>query len=274
MGMFSRLFWLFEKGRAHKDLEEAYSHLNELANLLSKELNLLREMQKEIITRRLKRVKYNPTATGAIGLSKTEFIEEELIQKIKKVAKITEDKFEKAVMTRTKTVPANPLEKREIEQITEFLNKLFDYIPSLEKIQKLNEADKLQLVETSLRQIVALSKEFHDRESHKKEMVQQLDEEAISPLLREIYNIPEHHPKESSLLLYRLTPTQLREVEEESKRINACNDPNYSIEWRKWWREVQVPEKNKTTPLKDSHINVTIKLFGGPKKDIHLLLAA
>ncbi|MEK6920977.1 MAG: hypothetical protein AABX82_03785 [Nanoarchaeota archaeon] len=47
MGIFSRLFWLFEKGKAHKDLKKAYSELNELAELLNKNITLLRQIQKE-----------------------------------------------------------------------------------------------------------------------------------------------------------------------------------------------------------------------------------
>ncbi len=274
MGMFSRLFWIFEKGKAHKDLEEAYSELNELAELLSRELQLLRDIQKEIIAARIKRTKYGQKATGAIVLSKTEFIEEEFLKKIRLLAKITETKFEENLKTTKRKQPVAHVEKLEIKRVIDFLEKIKSFLPSLDKIHVLSEREKLELIENALRNITALSREFHDIELRKKEMLIRIDEEAISPLLREIYLSPEQHPEEQSLLFYKVTSSQLRALEEESEKINNCNDPDYRIEWRRWWRDVQRPEKDKTTPLKDPHINVTIKLFGGSKKDIHLLLAA
>ena len=74
MGMFSRLFWIFEKGKAHKDLQEAYSQLNELAKVLQRNLTLLRQIQKELVLKNIRRVKYADTPTGVLGLEKTLFI--------------------------------------------------------------------------------------------------------------------------------------------------------------------------------------------------------
>ncbi|MBI5797948.1 hypothetical protein HZA98_03540 [Candidatus Woesearchaeota archaeon] len=273
-GIFSRLFWIFEKGKAHKDLQEAYAYLNSLAELLAQELKLLRGLQREIVNAHLKQAKYTSKATGALGLSKTEFIEEELVKEIKLLAGITEHKFEESFKIRTKTQVISPLEKNEIVRVTAFLHKVKNCLFSLENIQTLGDKQKLQRIDSSLREIVALSKAFRELESHKEEILTKVDEESISPLLRRMYLSPEHHPKDSSLFLYRLTQSQLRDFEEEAQRINSCNDPNYHITWRKWWRDIHIPEKDKRTPIKDPHINVTIKLFGGPKKDIHLLLNA
>lgn len=83
MTLFSRLFWIFEKGKAHKDLEEAYSQLNELAGLLNNNIIILHQIQKELVSKRLGRTKYISTSTGAIGLEKTLFIEESFIKTLK-----------------------------------------------------------------------------------------------------------------------------------------------------------------------------------------------
>ena len=273
MGMFSRLFWLFEKGRAHKDLQEAYSDLNVLAALLEEDITLLRQIQKELVSRNLRRIKYSATSTGGIGLEKTLFVEEELLKKLKKLAETTEVRFAESLKKASKIRPVSKLEREELLQTIAFLQELEKKIPSWEKIQQLSDKEKLQAVENALRDMTLLSRKYHET-LKRLGAIKRLGEEEISELLRTIYLNPEQHPKEASLLLYRITPSQLRMLEEESKKINECNDPNYQIDWRRWWRDLQVPEKDKTTPLKDPHINVTIKLFGGPKKDIHLLLAA
>ncbi|MEK6920978.1 MAG: hypothetical protein AABX82_03790 [Nanoarchaeota archaeon] len=143
----------------------------------------------------------------------------------------------------------------------------------MQNIEKLPDKEKLQITETALREITRLAKKYHEEEKGFGAIIE-MKEENISDLLKEIYLHPEHLPQEPSLLFYTITRQQLRDLEEEARKVNECKDPNYHIEWRRWWRDIQKPEKDKTTPLKDPHINVTIKLFGGSKRDIHLLLAA
>ena len=84
-----------------------------------------------------------------------------------------------------------------------------------------------------------------------------------------------HYEKGKAKHLYLATVNkqELRELEQEAKRINTSQDPQYGVIWTHWWRDLQIPERDLTTRFKDPHINVTIKL-GGKKKDIHLLLAA
>lgn len=271
--MFSRLFWLFEKGKAHKDLDIAYSELNELARLLEKNITVLRQIQKELVSQRLARTKYTSTSTGAIGLEKTLFVEELFIKKLKELASTTETRFAEALKKSSKVRPVPRIEREEILRTIAFLEDVKQHIPSLENIKELSDKEKLRITEDALREITSLAKKYYEGEKGLRAVIK-MEEENISDLLKEIYLNPEHLPQEPSLLLYTVTPQQLRALEEEARKINECNDPNYHIEWRRWWREIQKPEKDKTTPLKDPHINVTIKLFGGPKKDIHLLLAA
>ncbi|MBI5072775.1 hypothetical protein HZA99_03075 [Candidatus Woesearchaeota archaeon] len=219
------------------------------------------------------RTKYTMASTGALGVEKALFIEEELLKKLKKLSETTEIRFEESLKKSSKIRPVSKLEKEEILRTITFLEELKQNVPSLEKINNISDKEKLQKVENILRNITLLSRKYHDTEKGFT-VIKRLGEEEISELLRTLYLAPEHHSQESSLLFYSVTHSQLRALEEESRKINECNDPDFYIKWRRWWRDMQVFEKDKTTPLKDPHINVTIKLFGGPKKDIHLLLAA
>lgn len=273
MVLFSRLFWIFEKGKAHKDLQQAYSQLNELAELLNKNISILRQIQKELVLKRLGRTKYVSTPTGAIGFEKTLFIEESFVKKLKELASTTETRFAEALKKSSKVRPVPRIEREEILRTIAFLEDVKKSVPHLENIKKLSEKEQFQATENTLREITRLAKKYHEEEMRLHAIIK-FGEENISDFLREIYLNPQHHPQEPSLLLYTISRQQLEELQEETKKINECNDPDYHIEWRRWWRDAQKPEKDKTTPLKDPHINATIKLFGGPKKDIHLLLAA
>jgi len=50
MEIFFKIFDIFKKNKPQKRLLEAYSKLNELSKELSKDLNYLRNLQKEIIS--------------------------------------------------------------------------------------------------------------------------------------------------------------------------------------------------------------------------------
>lgn len=274
MGIFFRIFQVFDKNKPHKDLLEVYSQLNEIAVLLQQNLQVLRELQKQIIEKRLEKAKISRKPTGVVGFEKTLFIEEKLVDELKKLAVISEKRFLALSEELGKAEPVDKEERSELEKIFNFLQKIKNLLPSLEALKKLPEKEQFRLLETGLREITNVSKEFYEIEQRKKELVRKIEENEISHLLKDIYRKPKHIPQDPNILVYFVTPYQLRSLEEESKKINMCQDPNYKIEWARWWREIQIPEKDKRTALKDPHINVTIKLFGGPKNDIHLLLKA
>lgn len=274
MSLFRKLFHIFEKNNAHKHLLEEYSRLNEIAILLINSLKVMRQIQKKIVEVQLERTGYTKQPTGAIALKKTEFVEEELIKKLKMLAETSEKRFlqvSEEIQTRE---PMSREEKGELETIIKFLEKLKQCLPDITQLQNIPEKEKLRVVETALREITNLSKEFYNLEQMEAALARKVEENEISPLLQNVYMQPQHIPQDPNILVYPVTENQLLLLEKESKRINACQDPNYRIEWRYWWRETQIPEADKRTALKDPHINVTIKLFGRPKKDIHLLLKA
>lgn len=274
MNLFRKLFQIFNKHKAHKDLLEEYSRLNEIAALLGKSLTVMRQIHKEIVEAQVKRTTYTPQPTGAIAFKKTEFIEGELIKRLKVLAETSEKRFLRVSEEIQTEEPVSKEEKDELNTIIDFLGKLKRCLPDTSRLQNMPEKEKLISVETALREITTLSKEFYDLEQMKSALARKVKEHEISPLLRNIYMHPKHIPQNPIILVYTVTEKQLQLLEEESKIINACQDPKYRIEWRNWWQKTQTPATDKRTALKDPHINVTIKLFGMPKKDIHLLLKA
>ncbi len=277
MGIFFKIFHLFEKNEPHHELLEAYAKAHELSLLLHQALKLLRKVQKEMVE---KRVSAGSSGTGGIGLQKTLFIEEELIPELKKISQETESRFLKAGETIKKSQPLSPLEKEELREIINFLEKIRSRLPELEKVfAAKSDRDKLLAVETALRETVKLAEEFHRIKSYEKSLARRVLTGEISPLLRRMYHRPDVRKYTEKgavkyLYTYTLSKRELRKLEEEARRVNACQDPNYEIKWRRWWRDIQKTESDEATGLEDPHINVTLRLFGQKKKDIHLLLAA
>lgn len=251
---------------------DAYDELNQLASLLSETVWALHQIQKEIVKQNLERAAYSGKPTGVLGLEKTLFIEEEFVKKLREVADISERRFLEGEEEAHKHRPISKIEKRELEDIIIFLKQVKALVPDIDKVRSLPEKQQLQEVGNRLREMTNIAKEFYELQKRKEQLIRLIEEEEISPLLRNVYLSPQTLKGTESLYIYRVTPRQLQVIQRETEKINQCQDPNYKIEWRRWWRDVQVPEIDRNTPLKDPHINVTIKLFGGLKKDIHLLL--
>ncbi len=269
MGIFSKINHLFEQNEAHHDLQEAYSEVHELGSKLLQLLASLRKIQKEIIKVGKK---------GGMGLQKTLFIEEELIPKFKQLAKTAEQRYFNAIEQEHRQQPISLLEREELSRILAFLGKLQTQLPDLHDLESKPLEEKLLLVETSLRNITDLAREFYLVEHYEKDLVRKVLQSELSPLLLRLYNKPtaisyKEQGKIKQLLVAKVTKGELRKIEIEAKEINAHQDPNFRVIWTHWWRDIQLPERDLNTPLKDPHINVTIKL-NGPKKDVHLLLAA
>lgn len=284
MGMFSRIFALFRGKDAHPELIDAYSRVNQLSSLILKDLLILRKMQRQIVGNKLSKTGTGSGRTGAIGLEKTLFVEEELVKRLKELAAEAEERFLRASESIHHVQPLDPLEKQELMRITSFLEKIQREIPDLnpdlkDLLQNKSDEEVLLAVENALREITNLSKEFNLVEKYERELARKVLEHEISPLLRKMYaqsQVRKYSFKGGERLLYTypITKKQLRQLEQEAERINACQDPDYEIGWRRWWRSEQREELDPTTPLKEPHINVTIKLFGKGKKEVHLLLAA
>ena len=137
-----------------------------------------------------------------------------------------------------------------------------------------SDKEKLGLIEDNLREIVKLSKEFHEIWKQRKDLIRKVKKNEISSVLKNLYENAESRKLKSGqvILVFKTTETKLRAIEKEANRINRCSDPDFKIDWRGWWRDEQILETDENTGFDDPHINVTVKLFGNKKKDVHVIL--
>ena len=174
--------------------------------------------------------------------------------------------------------PITPSEKSELSKIIIFLEKIQERLPNLDELKNKNKEEKLLFVENALRDTIELAREFYAIERSVQNLFRKITKSELSPLIKKIYQHPEsikynNQGEVKEIYAAKITPRELRELEKEAENINSAQDPNYQVIWRHWWRDIQTPEIDITTPIKDPHINVTLKL-AGKKKDIHLLMAA
>lgn len=283
MGLFDALLKFRDKSAA-KELEEEYSILNEIAADLAKILEILRNIQRETIESNKEISKKNDDSrTGELKYKKTYLIEEDieelknfsLIERLKNLQEFGEKKFNSIIENIKTTGAADAEEIIWLNNILKFLKELKTKLPTLNEIKdikKLSYNKKLEYIEVIFDTVAELTKKYYaDVEKYKKELKREVIEHEISPLLRNIYLNPK---KKGSALVYDIEESELRNLEVETEKINNCGDKNFKIVWRGWWRDQQQFEIDKATPIKEPHVNMTIKLFGGPKKDIHLILKA
>lgn len=283
MSLFDALL-KFRDNPAAKELEEEYSILNEIAVDLAKVLEILRKMQRETIESNKEiSKKTDGFRTGELKYKKTYLIEEDieelkkfgLIERLKYLEKFGEEKFACVVENIKTTEAADPEEINWLNNILKFLKKLKAEIPSMEKIEDMKNMscnERLICIEGIFGRVAVITEDYYTNvEKYREELKRKVYNYEISPLLKNIYLKAE---KKGTALAYNIKESELRDLEKESRKINACRDSNYKITWRTFWRDQQQFEIDKATPIKSSHVNVTIKLFGGPKKDIHLILKA
>ncbi len=277
MSLFGKLLYVYSKNKPHRALRTEYKTIEKLAAAIETELRALRQLQKELVQARLHFNVALHQPSGGIGVKKTEFIEE-LAKRIKILAQRSQERMEK-IETNLKIIePLSPLEQDELGRVIAFLESVKDRLPTLTEFYAIPSLrDRLLKVEQALRDVTKLAEEFHAVEKHERALARSVLEHEVSPLLRKIYEEPKrisfrHNGTMGSLLASRITNGQLRKLENDAAKINACEDPNYKIIWRRWWSKEQRPEIDPTIPI-GPHVNVTIKLFGKPKKDIHLLVA-
>lgn len=249
--------------------------MNELSGDLKKLLKEMREEQKLLTNLRKKHAESSGKATGQLELEKTEFIsdEEGLIKMLEDLSEKSEDRFLEIADELESDEPMSPVEREEVQSILDFLKDLESHLPSKKELHEKSPKERLRLLNESLREITKLSKKFHDIQKYEKRLAREVLEHEISPLMKKIYTEPERLEADPDVLIFPVSKKQLRKLEKEAENINSCQDPDYKVTFRKWWKSEQQPETDETTPLKDPHINATIKLFGGPRKNIHLIAA-
>jgi hypothetical protein len=264
--VFEKVFRIFEKNKPHYKFLDLYSKLNKLAATIQKDANLLRDMQKTIVKTRTKTAKGK--TTGAIGLSKTEYIEEALIPKLKKLAIKTEDRFLEASEETKEQEPSSMVEEAEINKVIVLLEKVKKFAKSSD-LSRLNDKEKLERIGARLREIDNLLKEFHYAEVYTRDLARKVEKREIKPIINKIFE----KAKPSNNFSVKVTDKQLKDIVEESEKINQYQDKNWRIIWRKWHQTFPKFEIDMKTDIKKPHINATFVL-NGKKKDIHLIKAA
>ena len=277
MSIFTKILYVYSKNKPHRALRAEYREIEKLAGGMEQELHTLRKLQKELVQERLLFNVALFRRSGGIGLKKTEFIGE-LARKIKILAQRSKQRMENIETAMESTEPLSPIERDELSRVIAFLERVKDKLPTLSELHNITSPkDRLLKVEQALRDVTKLAEEFHTVEKYERAVARSVLAHEVSPLLLKIYEQPEiisfqRGGKQESLFAYRITKGQLRKLENVAIKINACQDPHYKILWRRWWSKKQRPESDPTVPI-GLHVNVTIKLFGRPKKDIHLLVA-
>ncbi len=274
MGIFSKITQLFKSNKPHYDLLESYALIHDLSKKVRKQLRIFRLLHKHLV--KSKQSSLPREKTGKLGLEKTLFIEEELVPKLRILAQSAEARFLQAYETVSKQQPTSPLEREEARRIIKFLQEVQSLLPEMATLSSIRPEQRLLVVETVLREVTNLSRKFHDVEKYEQDLARKVLAHEISPLLKKMYRSSDYYAPEgqssSPILTFTVSNRQLRQLEGEAARINQCHDPNFQIFWQKWWADIQTVKRDLATPLRDPHINVTLKLFGGKKKDIHLLL--
>lgn len=267
-----RIFTIFGRNEPHKNLMNEYVLIRQLSDKISVHLAELRKFQKRIILKKMEHITGSPT--GGVSLEKALFIEEGFIKKLSGLARKSEDRFSQAISIQKNFGPISPLEVDEIKRVLILLKKIEEILDNLIFPEGSTDKQKLLFIDEVFRELVTLGKKFHEVEVLEARLAKKVEEDEVSPLLADIYRNPKTVGEgKSAVLTYKLTPGQLKKVSGESQKINRHNDPDFKIIWRRWWRRMQKPEVDKTGPLKNvPHVNVTLKLFGGRKKDIHLLV--
>ncbi|MDP2750017.1 MAG: hypothetical protein Q8O89_04245 [Nanoarchaeota archaeon] len=271
MVMFSKFLNMIDKNVPYKELQTFYSELNVISSKLHDEIKVLREIQHALIQSNLKKSK---GFSGALSIEKTAFLEEHLLPKLKRIVFLSERNFLLIERDVHRAEPLGPDEIVEMNKIMNYLKLLESHLIKAERLKdkQLGDREKLNIVDSCLREITELSRKFYEEQRYAKDLMKKVLEREISPLLQNLYLKPEVSAQ--GLHIFRVTEKELREIEAESHRINSCRDPNYRIVWRRWWRDIQVPEIDKKTSMKDPHLDITLKLFGQQKKDVHLILKA
>lgn len=300
MVIFNQLFGLASKyKKVAKEFHQSYCDMYELVRLLREELVALRKMQEDLVNSLSRSgVKF----AGHASLSKTKAIldtdtkkPEGLVPELERLEFIAEKRFKKAQNKYAELILPNPEERLEIEQVLDFLRKAHELLIDVDDIKKQDNArDQLGSVEKSLKEISELFSRFYQVKKYGIQKKVLEDYESIKLLDEVYYNskkqrfCPKGHPvdqkgvsshcaicgeKTTSVLEYRLGKSELEEFERQAEHLNAHNDPDNRVIWRRWWRSKQLPEVDVGTGYREEHINVWLKIHGGKKKNIHLVAA-
>ena len=297
--LFNRFFGVVAKyNHVSSEFKQAYKELYLLAGKLTIISEQLKKEQKRLFNEIEKRGAHIP---GRLSVEKTSSIDEELIPKLRRLEAKAKSRFNKAFTDLSKTIKPNIDEEAELRSVLALLRKIEIFMLSIEeeyaqrktldKTEQLKQ--RLGKINDALKETDNLVKKFHLKEQYGKEkqiikniegmkalysVYENSEQVYFCPLGHKIKNhkksgkCPMCGSKLQSLFEYKMDAVKLRKLEEEAEFINGHNDPKTKVVWRKWWQETHKTEKDIGTGYKTAHINVSIKLGGGPKKTIHIVM--
>ena len=298
-GLFNRFFGAVAKyNHVSSEFKQAYEELYMLAGKLTVISEQLKKEQKKLFTNLEKRGAQIP---GRLSIEKTSSIDEELIPKLRRLEAKSKSRFNKAFTDLSKKIKPNIDEEVELRSVLALLRKIEMFILSIDDVPKQRKVigkteqlkQRLSKINDALKETDNLVKQFHLKERYGKEKQIIENIKGMKVLYsayentEQIYFCPLGHKikdykksgrcpicgsKLQSLLEYELDKENLRKFEKEAEFINCHNDRNNKIVWRKWWQKTHIAEKDIGTGYKKAHINVDMKLGGGPKKSIHIVI--
>ena len=268
--LFENFFKAHRLGLA-KDGAKEYEELQAYADLLHEELIKLTEVYHRLHELNKEHAVRQGHARGDISAEKIRVITERLIpdlQSLAAKAKTLAAKSANAKHART----TSQFAVRELKKVRSLLTEIYWHISRHSISDDMSATKKHTILKEALRSVAKLLDDFRKEEMVVARERRQAYTVTISPTLKRIYNRPKRQKTEQGeLLVAEVTKSELRDLVEESNKLNSLGDDKYRVIWRRWWQNIPQAEVDKTTGLKDPHINCTIKL-DGKKRDIHLLV--
>lgn len=289
MSLLSRVVDFLKGAPVQKPLQVHYLELHLMAEEIRERLSALRSIQESIVKERMGYVaaeaerargagtkKIETTGTGVV--QRTAFVEKELLQELEGIVQQARVKFDQA--ERELPEPTDPALQANLAEIKSFLAELDKQLHDIEDAV-LNKPQR------DLSTVHALADRFRDLDVWAgqeltilidklyqpvaPEKARKIIGRMISPLMKNVYqHALEMKVGDEKILAFEVSEEQLRKLHEEALDIIAARDPDTQVLFR---REGPVP-KADVTGLQIPHVNVSMKLLGGPWKKIHVLVRA
>ncbi len=267
--IFEAIQGIFGKHRPSPELKKEYELMEQVGLYLANELLTLKKLYRSLIL--------HHRGHPDLAFGKTLYVEEGLAPELVELAKLAKERLIRAEESLSSREPLTQIEKDQIQQILGFFEKVMSETPNLKEIEKESEKDKLKILESALRNVERMTKEYWVARRMEKRLARSLFLHQVGPAVRKVFKeckVEEfgESGKKIRVLAIRLSPAERSKFEEEAENINVCQDPKYAVSWRDWWRRHHPLEKDKGQPL-PPHINVGVTL-NGKHKEIHILQEA
>ena len=153
--------------------------------------------------------------------------------------------------------PIPPEEQRELDLVIKVLKKIKKFAHT-NNLNSLTEKEKLNIVETRLREIEQIIKEFHFAQKYTSSLIRKVEENEVDPIVTKIFN----RASSSNNFCTKITENELNKLFVESEDINAAQDSKWEILWRRWYQKLPKFEIDETTNIKEPHVTLILISIG------------